>query len=520
MHSNIDLKFYLAIFMRRLPYFAVIFVFFSALALAVAYLLPPVYRSSATILVESQQIPGDLARSTVPVNAIEQIQIIEQRLMTRANLLALARRFDLYTDRPGLTADAIVNDMRSRTAFVPALAGRNAPGATTINISFEAETPQQAAEVANEFVTLILLENVSLRTGRATDTLDFFEAEVERLANELERLTGEIMAFQAENENALPDSLDFRRNQQALIQERLLQFEREASSLRDSRERMVRIYERNGRVTAASQPRTPEEAELEGLRRELARARAVYSASNPNIRLLENRIAFLQEEVDEQRAVDEELEGLSELDIQLLEIDGRLEFIAEEKARLETELATLETSIQATPANRLVLEGLERNYRNVQAQYNSAVERLSQAAMGERIEVMAKGERFSLIEPANPPSRPEKPNRVLIAGAGVVGGGGAGVGFIVLLELLNRSIRRPVELSRALGIQPFATIPYIRTRREQRRKRMIVGIVLGLTVLGIPALLLTVHSYYLPLDLLVRHLLGAIGLGGPSGTAS
>jgi polysaccharide biosynthesis transport protein len=470
MLGNVDLKFYLSIFLRRLPYFVVIAAFLSALGIAVASILPPVYRSTASILVESQQIPGDLARSTVPVNPIEQIQIIEQRLMTRANVLSLASRFDIYADQPGISADAVVADMRARTSFQPAGGGHNNPGATIIRVSFESEAPQQAAEVTNELVTLILQENVNLRTGRAGDTLDFFEGEVERLSGEMERISQRIMAFKTENDEALPDSLGFRRNQQTLLQERMLQLEREASALQDSRERMVRIYERTGQVTGVAD--TPEEAELADLRRQLSRARVIYSPTNPNIRLLETRIAALEQEVAEQRALlDDGLEGLSPIDIQLSDIDGRLEFIAEERARMEEELAALDASIQATPANALILEGLEREYRNTQSQYNAATERLATASVGERIEVMSKGERFSLIEPAVPPVAPEKPNRVLIAGAGVAGGLGAGLGFILLLEILNRSIRRPVELSSRLGIQPFATIPYIRTRRETRWKR-------------------------------------------------
>ena len=76
MSNAIDLKFYWAVFKRRLPYFVVIAALISAIGIVVAYTLPPVYQSSARMLVEPQQIPGDLAQSTVPVNPFEQIQII------------------------------------------------------------------------------------------------------------------------------------------------------------------------------------------------------------------------------------------------------------------------------------------------------------------------------------------------------------------------------------------------------------------------------------------------------------
>ena len=141
MLGNVDLKFYLSIFLRRLPYFVVIAAFLTAIGLAVASILPPVYRSTATILVEAPQIPGDLAQSTVPVDPIEQIQIIEQRLMTRANILSLADRFDVYADQPGISANTVINDMRARTELTPIAPGQRAPGATMIEVAFSSESP-------------------------------------------------------------------------------------------------------------------------------------------------------------------------------------------------------------------------------------------------------------------------------------------------------------------------------------------------------------------------------------------
>jgi uncharacterized protein involved in exopolysaccharide biosynthesis len=383
-----------------------------------------------------------------------------------------------------------------------------------IQVAFTSEDPRQAAAVTNELVTLILQENVELRTGRAEDTLDFFQGEVERLSGELDRQSQKSMTFKKENENALPDSLAFRRSQQATLQERLLQYEREATALQDERERMVEIYKRTGRVSVNAPPGSPEEQELGAMRSQLARAKVIYSESNPNIRLLETRIAGLEQIVAEQRAeLGLETEGMSDYEMQLAQIDGRLEFIAEDQARIQADIDKLDTSIQATPGNELTLGELQRDYNNLQGQYVAATERLATASVGERLEVMSKGERFSLIEPAVPPASPDKPNRVLIAGAGVGGGIGAGLGFILLLELLNRSIRRPAELTSRLGIQPFVTIPYMRTQREIRVKRTLMLVVLALIVVGIPMALFVIHTYYLPLDLLMRRAASAVGLG-------
>jgi polysaccharide chain length determinant protein (PEP-CTERM system associated) len=522
--GNLDLKFYWAVFLRRLPYFLVIVAFLTAVGVTVAMILPPVYTSSASMLVEPQRIPGDLAQSTATVDPYEQAQIIEQRLMTRANLLELAKRVGMYEGvEPPMSANAMVGDIAKRITFIgftpDETRAPGTPGATILGVSFAAPTGEFANKGANELVSLILEENVKLRQGRASDTLEFFQNEVARLSAELEEQSARIAAFKTENFEALPDSLEERRNRQILEQERLIALEREEAALRNQRATVVWVFERTGR-SATMTSLSPEEEQLDALRSELVQARTIYAASSPRIRMLENQLAGLEQLVEEQRAEravpgadGSPAEPASGLELELAPIDARLEFIQEDKAAIEKTLAELSASIQATPQNEMQLAALERELANTQAQYDAAVANVGQAQVGERIEVMAKGERFSLIEPPNQPRSPSSPNRKLIAAAGMVGGIGAGFGFIVLMEMLNHSIRRPVELTAKLGIEPFATVPYIRTPGEVRRKRTLIGAALAAIAVGIPAALFAINAYYMPLDLLADEAMSKVGLG-------
>jgi polysaccharide biosynthesis transport protein len=513
---NIDLKFYLAVFLRRLPYFLVIAALVSAIGITLAAILPPTFRSSASILVEPQQIPGELVQATAAVNPYEQAQIIEQRIMTRTNLLELADRIGLYADQPELSADGIAGDMRGRIEFIgfePDLTARlDVPGATIIGVAFEAPDAAFAVKGANELVNLVLEENVRLRTDRAGDTSEFFQAEVDRLAAEIERQSARIAEMKTANVNALPDSLAARRTQQQVEQERLLALEREEAALRNQRATVVWVFERTGR-SATLGALNAEEEELADLQSQLRQQRTIYAATSPQVRLLETRIAALEELVAEQREARAvpDAEGnptapATELEVELAPIDARLEYIAQEKALIAQTLAELDASIQSTPGNEMTLTGLERELANLTTEYEAAVANLGQAAIGERIEVMSKGERFSLIEPPTEPGGPDSPNRMLIASAGVAGGVGLGLGFVVLLELLNRSIRRPVEIANRLGAQPLATIPYIRTRGEKRWKRSVITMTLLGIVVAIPLGLLAVHTLYQPLDSLLMGL--------------
>ena len=157
---NPEIRYYISVFLKRVPLFLFIAVLFSFAGIATAILLPTVYKAKALLLVESAQIPGDLAESTVQVTPAEQLEIFEKRLMTRSNLLEIARDFTVFETLDSMTADAVVASMRTSTS-IRSSTGRNR--ATIMTVEFNARTGQIAAAVANEFVTRILSESAKLR---------------------------------------------------------------------------------------------------------------------------------------------------------------------------------------------------------------------------------------------------------------------------------------------------------------------------------------------------------------------
>ena len=514
-----DLRFYFALFLRRLHWFLLFVVIGATAGVTIATVLPPTYIAQSVLIVESEQIPSELASSTVQTQATEALQIIQQRILTRDRLIEMANRMRIYqgeaAERPRMTADEIVTDLRERIFIVTTGQGsapRGQSQATIVTVSFEAPTARLSADVTNEIVSMMLQENVALRTNVAGQTLDFFVEEVARLDRELAAQGAEILAFQEEHLNALPDSLDFRRSQQAAAQERLLQLEREQSVLRDRRTRLVTLYEETGRVApTAPETQTPEERQLAALRDELTAALAVLSPSNPRIRLLESRIEALEAQMSattgsgpDAPVVDPQLTAY---EIQLADIDGQLDFLDEQREQIQATLDALQASIAATPANAIVLDSLQRDYAAVQAQYEQAVANRARAETGDTIEALSKGQRITVIESAVPPQEPDSPNRPLIAVAGLVGGIALGVGLLALIELLNTAIRRPVDITSKLGITPLGTLPFVRTPWETRRRRIILVTAFAVVLVGLPAALWYVHTEITPLDTMLNRVL-------------
>ncbi len=507
-----EINFYLAIFFRRFHYFALVFIIITAIAVAFAKYLPPVFDSEARLLIESSQIPDELAAPTIQTAASEELQIIEQRLMTRSNLLNIARSQNVFSDISSMSVDSVVELMKISTT-IKRTAGRGQ--ATLMTVKFSSDNGRTAANVVNEYVTLILRDNAESRANRAGNTLEFFEIEVERLGGELEIQSAEVLKFQNANTGALPDTLEYRLNQQTVLQERLGSVEREISSLVEQRRRLVEIFNATGQMGAGiALELPPEQQQLALLQADLRRALAVYSLDNPKVKLIQAQIVQ-QEAIVAGQPINPTAEApqpMSILDINLADIDARVDLLNEQREQIEVRLAALQASIEKTPANSILLASLNRDYSNTQMQYNTAVDRLSKAATGERIELLSKGQRIAILDPAVVPEDPTSPNRKLIATGGAILGAGLGIGLILLLEILNGAIRRPTDITKALGITPIATVPYIRTPMELVARRASILAILALVVIGLPAILFAIHTYYLPLDLIYERIAAKIGV--------
>ena len=94
--------FYWQLFKRRWLYFFLPFLTVLFVGAAGTLLWPATYLAEGKILVQSQQIPSDLVRSTITSAAQERIQVIQQRTMTRDNLIAIADKFKLFPEKRNL----------------------------------------------------------------------------------------------------------------------------------------------------------------------------------------------------------------------------------------------------------------------------------------------------------------------------------------------------------------------------------------------------------------------------------
>src|ERR1700730_8118872 len=201
--QDLNFSHYIDLFKRRFFYFLLPFGLISILGLCFVGIQKPNYLSEGKILVESQIIAPDLVRPIVTATASERIQLIQQRIMTRDNLLSVANKFGLFPQRSG-----ILDLMRQSTQIKPVdVEGQPRQGTPTIafTVGFEYGNPELAMRVASEFVTLIVNEDARSRTSRATEAVKILTSETKDIEDKLESTQMQILEIARQPREAVPE---------------------------------------------------------------------------------------------------------------------------------------------------------------------------------------------------------------------------------------------------------------------------------------------------------------------------
>jgi uncharacterized protein involved in exopolysaccharide biosynthesis len=201
----------LGILKRRALSFVVPFVIVFSVGSVIALAWPARYLAQGKILVQSPEIPATLVQPTVVSLANERIQVIEQRTLTRDNLLAVAKKFNLSTGWRGLVSGTeIVDFIRERTKIEPleVKLKRREQQAIAFTVGFEYENPTIAAKVANEFLTMILDEDARSRANFASEATKFLQRDVQRIEDQLSLLDSQILELQKRHAAADDGSVD------------------------------------------------------------------------------------------------------------------------------------------------------------------------------------------------------------------------------------------------------------------------------------------------------------------------
>ena len=301
---------YIGAFKRRKMQFFIPAALIFAIALLTAILWPPTYQSSATILIEEQQIPRELVASTVTSFAAQQIEVIKARIMTMQNIMGLIERYELYTEdelranaRSKLVGEFIegVGLNVLSAGVVDPRTGRPTEATIAFTLSYKHSNPVKAQKVASELATLYLNENLKDRNEKSSSTSIFLKEEAEALAAGLEKMETSLAEFKLANEGSLPELyqynlqvLDRTERESLEVTLRLKELEKRKLELES---RLVQLSPYAPTVMPDGQQVLSDYDRLKALKSQYRQKVAVYNEDHPDVIRISREIDVLQQEL-------------------------------------------------------------------------------------------------------------------------------------------------------------------------------------------------------------------------------
>lgn len=172
------------------------------------------------------------------------------------------------------------------------------------------------------------------------------------------------------------------------------------------------------------------------------------------------------------------------------------------RKQLESKMQNYEQRLVDAPEVEREFRALTRDYNNAQVKYADIKAKLTEARLGESLESGRKGERFTLIEPALRPQQPVSPNRILILLIGIIFSLMLAFAVMLIRETLDDKVYGKQALLNLTGFAPIAVIPSIVTPEENVATRKKIYVWVGLIATGFLLLLMLVHFFIQPIDVI------------------
>ena len=471
--------------------------------------LPDRYQSSATVLVIGQQVPKDLIRPTVTDSVEDRLRAISQEILSRTKLERIIDEFGLYKkERGDRIMEDIIEQMRTRDLVINI--PRTRGDTTSFSVSFTAEKPRIAMQVADRLASLFVKANTENRELQAGSTSQFLDDQLEKARRAMKDQDDKIAAFRLQHSGRLPEQLQ---SNIQMVMTTQAQIESNVEAAGKARDRISQLENKiadlealvnaAAAANAAASPGadSPTAKQLEARRAERTQLLLTRKEDHPDVRKIDREIAALEARAESEaqnapvspvavvptlRPADQDkLIGWRD---ELRELRADLERRAKEDTKLHQQLAQYSGRMESTPGVESEFTDLMRNYGTQREQYEELLKKRDSSKLAENLERQQIGEKFSVIDSARLPERPVWPDRTRYNLMGIFGGLAFGIALAALLEYRDTTLKSDDDVVTSLSLPVLAVIPAMtnvveRTRQRRRTRLMLLATSIGSVLL-------------------------------------
>jgi polysaccharide chain length determinant protein (PEP-CTERM system associated) len=534
---------YLRVILHRKWWVISAFLVVSAATAVVAYRLPDVYTSDTLILVDPQKVPEIYVKSTVTGDVRNRLGTLSQQILSVTRLQKIIDTLNLYpAEKKTMAREDLIAMMRGHIAV--SMVGN--PGGSqdlqAFRISYTGKEPRLVAQVANELASLFIDENLKAREQQATGTTDFLQNQLEETRKALEVQEAKLRDFRLKHIGEMPEqqSADLQilgqlQSQLQLEGEALARAEQQKSltqsMMAEQSAPVVDLDDNNEQkpptATSGTELKAPPGKAVNGARAQLAALLAKgYTEQHPSIKKLRAELAAEEAAAKEtapvvpvptgavpeaaavaappipaapaaQKRPPPVLNKNPILQAQLNTLEAEIAKHKQEQQRLSKQIASYQSRLEAIPVREQQIADLSRDYEISKAHYSQLLNSQLSAETATQLEIRQKGEKFSVLDPAQPAERPSSPNRTLIDAGGSMAGLGLGLLLALITEFLGMSITTSEQITQATGIPVLEVIPIIQTYADRviRRRRLIIGVASAAVLAALASGAVLFHYY-------------------------
>lgn len=497
-----------------------VFLLVTAVTCVITYRMPDIYTSETLIMVDPQKVPESYVRPTVTGDVRNRLGTLSQQILSATRLQKIIDNLNLYpVERKTMAREELIALMRAHISVKVVSDFGGSQDLQAFRISYSGKDPRLVAQVTNELASLFIEENLKAREQQATGTTEFLENQLKDTRKALEAQEAKLRDFKLKHIGEMPEQ------QQATVQilgqlQSQLQLEGEALSRAEQQRSYLQsmiaqsstpVVDLDERDPAPAPPQvqssaatsgTPRNSTLVNYKARLAALLTRYTEQHPEVQKLKGQIeeeearlavagpepapvveaprpatpAVSQAKV-ERREPTPRMFVNPVLQSQLEAVEAEIAKRKQEQARLAKLVNSYRAKLEAIPIREQQIADLVRDYEISKAHYSQLLEKQLSAATATQLEIRQKGERFTILDPAQPAEKPSGPKRLLINSIGAVAGLALGLLLALITEFLGVSITSPDQILASGGVAVLAVIPLIRTRSEQiaRKRRLVMA---------------------------------------------
>ncbi len=481
----------------------------------ILYLMQPkTYKSTALLNYQQQKVNPAKMSPDEGAYIKDIVSTLSDIVTSRTILEKIIIQASLYKEeRETLPMEGLVNMMRKKISITPADRG------DTFIISYEGADPEKVAQATNALASGFIQENMKYREEKAAETSTYTQDELNMAKEILDRKEALMRDFKLKNYNEMPEQqavnvsrLTSLQAQYQSIQLSIQDLERTRVLSRDqlaNRRQMLSNSTQGPAQTSPGNQPVPVEndyVKLKRLQKELQELQGRYTDQHPEIKDLKKKISHLEQTVEQTvepatekvtNRTSDNFDGTTfELQTEIKGIGLNIEKMEKEKVDIQNLIRQYEQWIVAAPIREAEWSALTREYAEIKRHYDFLVSQNLLAGSALNLELKQKGSQFKIVDVAQIPRKPVKPDflkimaMALLAGCGVGGGAAIGLGF------LDTSFKEPTKLAETFGLEVICSVPHFPLEDEITKRRLwtILGTIFFL-VWGLAIIIVIVYFW-------------------------